>query len=146
MESSHSANNINKYKKIDIINNTQPNYKINSVSNNDIKKITRNRQNLKPSISSININRNDKKKININDHFGKDQNIMLKEIPIIKKERNKNIIEEDNINLGDSKIITPKKRYIFNRVNPIKLLGAFKKELTIFSKKEQILKVNGYKQ
>ena len=36
-------------------------------------------------------------------------------------------------NLSDSKIITPKKRYIFNRIHPFKLLGAFKKELTNFT-------------
>ena len=33
----------------------------------------------------------------------------------------------------NSQIITPKKRYIFNRIHPFKLLGAFKKELTNFT-------------
>ncbi len=142
MENSHSASNINKYKKINIISNTQPNSNSNSININinDVKRGNRNYQLLKPSISSNHINRKDRRKINANNQFGKDKNINLKEIPIIIKDRNKN--NEDNSNLGDSKIITPKKRYIFNRVNPIKLLGAFKKELTIFSKKEQFLKAN----
>ena len=95
---------------------------------------------LKPSTSSNNI-KNDKTKSNNN------KNNVLKEIPIIIKDdinKNESCIDEYP-NLSDSKIITPKKRYIFNRVNPIKLLGAFKKELTSFSKKEKIMRIKNNK-
>ena len=129
---SRSASNINKYSKKNNIINSQPNS--NNKFNDYHEKI------LKPSISFNNkdIN-NEKRNININHNF-ENNNVIIKEIPIIEKEKNvikkKESNKEDYSNLGDSKIITPKKRYIFNRVNPIKLLGAFKKELNNLSKKE----------
>ena len=54
-----------------------------------------------------------------------------KDINIIYK-NDKNY--DDYSDLNNSKIITPKKRNIFNRVHPFKLLGDFKKELTNYSK------------
>ncbi len=135
---SRSASNINKYSKKNNIINSQPNS--NNKFNDYHEKI------LKPSISFNNkdIN-NEKRNININHNF-ENNNVIIKEIPIIEKEKNvikkKESNKEDYSNLGDSKIITPKKRYIFNRVNPIKLLGAFKKELNNLSKKESKTKKN----
>ena len=142
-ENSHSATNINKYSKINILSNTQPNSSINNNKFNEFKKdVHYHKQLLKLTTSPIIINKNEK--ININEHFGNDiKNNILKEIPIIIKDNDIN--DEINNDLVDSKIITPKKRYIFNRVNPIKLLGAFKKELTTFSKKEQLLRINNKK-
>ena len=40
---------------------------------------------------------------------------------------------DDYNNLNNSKIITPKKRNIFNRIHPFMLLKDFKKELTNYS-------------
>ena len=54
--------------------------------------------------------------------------------PIMNSENNNSFFtNNNNINLNNSKIITPKKKYIFNRIHPFKLLGAFKKELTNYS-------------
>ena len=147
---SHSASNINKICKKNNIINTQPNSNNNNKFNEFKKEVHHYENLLKPAISFNKINNNEASNINvdINNNIEKHNNIMLKEIPIIRKD---SIIikndenKEEYSNLGDSKIITPKKRYIFNRVNPIKLLGAFKKELSNLSKKRQFSKGKGKK-
>ena len=145
----HSADNINnKFTKLnDKIKNSlisKNNFHYTKFSEFK-KEVHNNSKILKTSNSSSpnNINKNEKKKINIKNYFGNKNNI-LKEIPIFVKDipiSQNESKKDDYSNLGDSKIITPKKRYIFNRVNPIKLLGAFKKELTKISKKEKLLKL-----
>ena len=149
LENCHSADNINnKYSKLNDKIHSNPKSK-NSTYLTKIsefkKDFSYNPKSLNPatSPSSINRNKNENKKINLKNHFGNKSN-NLKEIPIIVKnvERFQNESNKDDYsNLGDSKIITPKKRYIFNRVNPIKLLGAFKRELTNISIKEKLLKL-----
>ena len=156
LENCNSASNVNRNVKLNNITKTQPNSyglrNINfiNVNNNnaftDFKNELHNHQKiLKPSTSSGEINKDEKVELN-NNQITNDQ---LKEIPITIKEKNKlnknDSSTDEYPNLSDSKIITPKKRYIFNRVNPIKLLGAFRKELTSFSNKEQIIKVKNNK-
>ena len=165
LENSHSTTNINKRFKLNNQTNTQPNsfvkpalninskYNTNTNSNttinnnlyNELKKeVYQNPKILKPSISSSNINnKNEKLKLHLNDKNENNKNYLIKEIPINVRNRNKinkSDAKIDNFNdLCDSKIITPKKGNIFNRINPIKLLGAFKKELNNISKRERAL-------
>jgi len=165
LENSHSTTNINKHFKLNNQANTQPNsfvkstininskYNTNTNSNttinsnlyNELKKEAyQNQKLLKPSTSSSNINnKNEKLKLHLNDKIENNKNYLIKEIPINVRNRNKVNKSDSNIDnfsdLCDSKIITPKKGNIFNRINPIKLLGAFKKELNNISKRERAL-------
>ena len=159
LENSHSTTNINKHFKLNNQTNTQPNsfvkpalntntnsnITINNNLYNELKKeVYQNQKILKPSISSSNINnKNEKLKLPLNDKIENNKNYLIKEIPINVRNRNrvnKSDANIDNFNdLCDSKIITPKKGNIFNRINPIKLLGAFKKELNNISKRERAL-------
>ena len=165
LENSHSTTNINKHFKLNNQTNTQPNsfvkstininskYNTNTNSNttinsnlyNELKKEAyQNQKLLKPSTSSSNINnKNEKLKLHLNDKIENNKNYLIKEIPINVRNRNKVNKSDSNIDnfsdLCDSKIITPKKGNIFNRINPIKLLGAFKKELNNISKRERAL-------
>ena len=165
LENSHSTTNINKHFKLNNQTNTQPNsfvkstininskYNTNTNSNttinsnlyNELKKEAyQNQKLLKPSTSSSNINnKNEKLKLHLNDKIENNKNYLIKEIPINIRNRNKVNKSDSNIDnfsdLCDSKIITPKKGNIFNRINPIKLLGAFKKELNNISKRERAL-------
>ena len=165
LENSHSTTNINKHFKLNNQTNTQPSsfvkptlninskYNTNTNSNttinsnlyNELKKeVYQNQKILKPSTSSSNINnKNEKLKLHLNDKIENNKNYLIKEIPINVRNRNKINKSDANIDnfndLCDSKIITPKKGNIFNRINPIKLLGAFKKELNNISKRERAL-------
>ena len=165
LENSHSTSNINKHFKLNNQTNTQPNsfvystfninskYNTNTNSNTTInsnlynemkKEVYQNQKILKPSTSSSNINNKNKKlKLHLNDKIENNKNYLIKEIPINVRNRNKINKSDANIDnfndLCDSKIITPKKGNIFNRINPIKLLGAFKKELNNISKRERVL-------
>ena len=109
---------------------TQPNIE-NKENNNNYNNILNNKEFLKHSISL-----NDAK-YKINDKITTNSRNKIIEIPI--NSHNIDLIEKNkknsnnNINLNNSKIITPKKKYIFNRIHPFKLLGAFKKELTNYS-------------
>ena len=163
LENSHSTTNINKHFKLNNQTNKQPNSFVNSTLNinskyntntnsnttinsnlyNEMKKeVYQNQKILKPSTSSSNIN-NKKLKLHLNDKIENNKNYLIKEIPINVRNRNKINKSDANIDnfndLCDSKIITPKKGNIFNRINPIKLLGAFKKELNNISKRERAL-------
>ena len=165
LENSHSTTNINKHFKLNNQTNKQPNSFVNSTLNinskyntntnsnttinsnlyNELKKeVYQNQKILKPSTSSSNINNKNKKlKLHLNDKIENNKNYLIKEIPINVRNRNKINKSDANIDnfndLCDSKIITPKKGNIFNRINPIKLLGAFKKELNNISKRERAL-------
>ena len=122
----------NKDNKKIMINDikTQPNIE-NKENNNNYNNILNNKEFLKHSISL-----NDAK-YKINDKITTNSRNKIIEIPI--NSHNIDLIEKNkknsnnNINLNNSKIITPKKKYIFNRIHPFKLLGAFKKELTNYS-------------
>ena len=123
----------NKDNKKIMINDikTQPNIE-NKENNNNYNNILNNKEFLKHSISL-----NDAK-YKINDKITTNSRNKIIEIPINSHnidliEKNKKNSNNNNINLNNSKIITPKKKYIFNRIHPFKLLGAFKKELTNYS-------------
>jgi len=165
LENSHSTTNINKHFKLNNQTNTQPNSFVKSVLNinskyntntnsnttinsnlyNELKKDVRQYQKiLKPSTSSSNINyKNERLKLHLTDKIENNKNYLIKEIPINVRNRNKINKSDANIDnfndLCDSKLITPKKGNIFNRINPIKLLGAFKKELNNISRRERAL-------
>ena len=125
-DNNFERNNRNK-NKIKNITNTQPNL---DNKEND-KNIFNNKNILRHHVSSNDIKITKKNKIKINNiHKIIEIPINTKDINIIYK-NNKNL--DDNANINNSKIITPKKRYIFNRIHPFKLLGAFKKELTDYS-------------
>ena len=125
IESNCEINNNKKIKKISIIN-TQPN--LDNKENN--KNIINYNNVLKHHVSSNNINVNKYQKL-------KSKENKIIEIPInsnsinIKHKNNKKL--DDYNNLNNSKIITPKKRNIFNRIHPFILLRDFKKELTNYS-------------
>ena len=128
-ENGPSNNNKNKNK---ILKNaeTQPNYE-NKENNLNIINNSNNIKILKHHISSNDINMKKKNEIK-----PENKNKII-EIPINSKNinilyKNKKSFDEYT-NLNNSQIITPKKRYIFNRIHPFKLLGAFKKELTNFA-------------
>ena len=125
----NNINNKNKIKKISIIN-SQPN--LENKENN--KNIMNNKNIIRHYVSSSNINEYKKKKSE-----NKNDNSKIIEIPVINsKSINK---KDDYNNLNSSKIITPKKRYIFNRIHPFVLLGAFKKELTNYSHQNSIFNI-----
>ena len=125
IESNCEINNNKKIKKISIIN-TQPN--LDNKENN--KNIINYNNVLKHHVSSNNINVNKYQKL-------KSKQNKIIEIPInsnsinITHKNNKKL--DDYNNLNNSKIITPKKRNIFNRIHPFILLRDFKKELTNYS-------------
>ena len=125
IESNCEINNNKKMKKISIIN-TQPN--LDNKENN--KNIINYNNVLKHHVSSNNINVNKYQKL-------KSKENKIIEIPInsnsinITHKNNKKL--DDYNNLNNSKIITPKKRNIFNRIHPFILLRDFKKELTNYS-------------
>ena len=125
IESNCEINNNKKIKKISIIN-TQPN--LDNKENN--KNIINYNNVLKHHVSSNNINVNKYQKL-------KSKENKIIEIPInsnsinITHKNNKKL--DDYNNLNNSKIITPKKRNIFNRIHPFILLRDFKKELTNYS-------------
>ena len=125
IESNCEINNNKKIKKISIIN-TQPN--LDNKENN--KNIINYNNVLKHHVSSNNINVNKYQKL-------KSKENKIIEIPI--NSNSINITHKDNKklddynNLNNSKIITPKKRNIFNRIHPFILLRDFKKELTNYS-------------
>ena len=125
IESNCEINNNKKIKKISIIN-TQPN--LDNKENN--KNIINYNNVLKHHVSSNNINVNEYQKL-------KSKENKIIEIPInsnsinITHKNNKKL--DDYNNLNNSKIITPKKRNIFNRIHPFILLRDFKKELTNYS-------------
>ena len=125
-ENGPSNNNKNKNKILKIAE-TQPNYENKENNLNIINNI----KILKHHISSNDINMKKKNEIK-----PENKNKII-EIPINSKNinilyKNKKSFDEYT-NLNNSQIITPKKRYIFNRIHPFKLLGAFKKELTNFA-------------
>jgi serine/threonine protein kinase len=127
-ENGPSNNNKNKIKKIA---ETQPNLENKENNNLNIINNKNNNKILKHHVSSNDIIM---KKNNEIKHDNKNKII---EIPINSKNinilyKNKKSFDEYT-NLNNSQIITPKKRYIFNRIHPFKLLGAFKKELTNFT-------------
>ena len=125
IESNCEINNNKKIKKISIIN-TQTN--LDNKENN--KNIINYNNVLKHHVSSNNINVNKYQKL-------KSKENKIIEIPInsnsinITHKNNKKL--DDYNNLNNSKIITPKKRNIFNRIHPFILLRDFKKELTNYS-------------
>ena len=125
IESNCEINNNKKIKKISIIN-TQTN--LDNKENN--KNIINYNNVLKHHVSSNNINVNKYQKL-------KSKENKIIEIPInsnsinISHKNNKKL--DDYNNLNNSKIITPKKRNIFNRIHPFILLRDFKKELTNYS-------------
>ena len=125
IESNCEINNNKKIKKISIIN-TQQN--LDNKENN--KNIINYNNVLKHHVSSNNINVNKYQKL-------KSKENKIIEIPInsnsinITHKNNKKL--DDYNNLNNSKIITPKKRNIFNRIHPFILLRDFKKELTNYS-------------
>ena len=126
-ENGPSNNNKNKILKI---SETHPNYE-NKENNLNIINNSNNIKILKHHISSNDINMRKKNEIK-----PENKNKII-EIPINSKNinilyKNKKSFDEYT-NLNNSQIITPKKRYIFNRIHPFKLLGAFKKELTNFA-------------
>ena len=122
----NSGNNINrKIKKISIIN-TQPN--LDNKENN--RNILNYNNVLKHHVSSNNINENKYKKLKSKEDKTIEIPVNSNKIKIIYK-NNKNL--DDYNNLNSSKIITPKKRNIFNRIHPFILLRDFKKELTNYS-------------
>ena len=128
-ENGPSNNNKNKNKILKIAE-TQPNYE-NKENNLNIINNSNNIKILKHHISSNDINMKKKNEIK-----PENKNKII-EIPINSKNinilyKNKKSFDEYT-NLNNSQIITPKKRYIFNRIHPFKLLGAFKKELTNFA-------------
>ena len=136
IESNCEINNNKKIKKISIIN-TQPN--LDNKENN--KNIINYNNVLKHHVSSNNINVNKYQKL-------KSKENKIIEIPInsnsinITHKNNKKL--DDYNNLNNSKIITPKKRNIFNRIHPFILLRDFKKELTNYSQHNSKLKINFY--
>ena len=118
----------NDKKKIKNVIYTQPNLDVKENNKNilNTKNILRNH------FSSLDI------KIKNNEKEQK-RNHKIIEIPINSKCRNikhKNIKNLNDTNLNNSIIITPKKKNIFNRVHPFKLIGAFKKELTDYSQQK----------
>ena len=126
-ENNISEPNNNNRKKMNNDTRTQPNIENqennkNILNEKDILKYTISLNDTKNKIDDkiITNSRNKIIEIPINS-----QNIDL----INKNKKNSN----NNINLNNSKIITPKKKYIFNRIHPFKLLGAFKKELTNYT-------------
>ena len=125
IESNCEINNNKKIKKISIIN-AKPN--LDNKENN--KNIINYNNVLKHHVSSNNINVNKYQKL-------KSKENKIIEIPInsnsinITHKNNKKL--DDYNNLNNSKIITPKKRNIFNRIHPFILLRDFKKELTNYS-------------
>ena len=128
-ENGPSNNNKNKNKILKIAE-TQPNYE-NKENNLNIINNSNNIKILKHHISSNDISMKKKNEIK-----PENKNKII-EIPINSKNinilyKNKKSFDEYT-NLNNSQIITPKKRYIFNRIHPFKLLGAFKKELTNFA-------------
>ena len=128
-ENGPSNNNKNKNKILKIAE-TQPNHE-NKENNLNIINNSNNIKILKHHISSNDINMKKKNEIK-----PENKNKII-EIPINSKNinilyKNKKSFDEYT-NLNNSQIITPKKRYIFNRIHPFKLLGAFKKELTNFA-------------
>ena len=128
-ENGPSNNNKNKNKILKIAV-TQPNYE-NKENNLNIINNSNNIKILKHHISSNDISMKKKNEIK-----PENKNKII-EIPINSKNinilyKNKKSFDEYT-NLNNSQIITPKKRYIFNRIHPFKLLGAFKKELTNFA-------------
>ena len=134
-------NNDNNINKTNINKNTFNNINSNIIFNQFKKEIQDSKKILNPSTSSNEMN-NEKINLNINNKIEINKRNLIKEIPIHIKSRNRANLSASNLDniadLCDSRIITPKKGNIFNKVNPIKLLGAFKKELNNFSKKEQI--------
>ena len=152
---SHSETNINKYIKLNnqgkihqnqlintsitannnfnqtnIIQNTYTNIISNIIFDEFKKEVHYSPTKLKLSTSSSNINT--EKVIN--------KNNKMKDIDIHIKNKNNSDLNLDNFSdLNDSRIITPKKGYIFKRINPIKLLGDFKKELSNYTKKKKNL-------
>ena len=136
LDSCNSEINIKeKNKKINIIR-TQPNLSNKENNKNLLNENNKNNKILRHFISTNDINKYNKSK---NDNKLKQKkNNKIIEIPMYSKDINiiykndKNY--DDYSDLNNSKIITPKKRNIFNRVHPFKLLGDFKKELTNYSK------------
>ena len=136
----NTKNNINNTNKVNIDKKSYTNINSNIIFDEFKKEGHSYPKKLISSISSSNIT-TEKKKLNKNNKIESNKNNLIREIPIDIKNKNKENINNSNIpkfsDLCDSNIITPKKGNIFNRVNPIKLLGAFKKELTSFSIKEK---------
>ena len=125
IENNSEINIHKKSKKICIINTT-PN-----LDNKENNKNIINNNILRHHVSSNNINTTKYQRLKKNN-----ENKII-EIPVNTK--NINIIYKSNKNmdnynnLNNSKIITPKKRNIFNRIHPFILLRDFKKELTNYS-------------
>ena len=93
-------------------------------------------------IRNLNINKskivkNFKSKENNKYKFGRKQGI----IPINKEEFHYRNNSYDYNNMNDEMNRTPKKKSIFNRVKPNKLIEAFRKELADNSKKENVIKL-----
>ena len=118
LKSSYSFKNIKEKEKIKINNikiNTN-NRKIIYIKNNNFKNIS-----------------NDSKQINKRQlNTNKDKKI---------EESNKNNITSNNNDKSDDRNITPKKKIIFNKVKPNKLIEEFKKELSEPERKNNVLKL-----
>ena len=119
LKPSYSFTNIKEKDKIKINNikiNTK-NKKIIYIKNNKLKDISNDSKLINKKI--FNINKNNKK----------------------IEESNKGNITSDYIDISDDRNITPKKKYIFNKVKPNKLIENFKKEKSKQEKKDNILKL-----
>ena len=125
IENNCEINANKKLKKISIIN-TQPN--LDNKENN--RNIINYNNVLKHHASSSNINVNKYQKLKSKENKIIEIPVNSNSINIIYK-NNKKL--DDYNNLNNSKIITPKKRNIFNRIHPFILLKDFKKELTNYS-------------
>ena len=160
IENNKSDNNIMKYLKICKTSEGKQNYLNNGVdfSNIDNNKVIiystkrENKKVLKPANSFSNINygnysnQRQNKKIKSNgissDYKNKRKiNTQKKAITILEFDSNIINNNSERIDTNDERNATPKKKSIFNKVKPNKLLEDFKKELS--SKKDNILKLNG---
>ena len=136
-------------KKLNIIK-TQPNLSNNQENNknlmnynNNFNKNTNNKKILKHYVSTNDINKYDKDKKNNKLQSQKNSGKII-EIPIKTKDINilykKEKKADEYYDLANSKIITPKKRYIFNRIHPSKLLRDFNREMTSIQNSKYYLK------
>ena len=127
IENNAVINTNKKIKKISIIN-TQPN--LDNKENN--RNIINYNNILKHNVSSNNINVNKYQKLKSKENKIIEIPVNSNSINIIYKNNKKH---DDYNNLNNSKIKTPKKRNIFNRIHPFILLRDFKKELTNYSQR-----------
>ena len=127
LKNSNSTNNINQSNLL-----FKNNKKVNSNSefNKDIH--LSNKTELKPSISSLNVIQNKTK-------YNKIEKIIINNKNLRNNKSELNMDTPSKI--FDSKLVTPKKKNIYRKVCPAKLIGEFKYELTNISKRGKIVKV-----